>query len=238
MTNMVLDTSYVSVLTFQDIHYFSKYVRSLYASFNSMESEIEIYFFDEKERRINIDKTSELIINPLLIDFASKKIQTSLVNYLKTELALVPELKNEVDQEFEKLQKLITSILDIVELPFQIDDFWDAAKIVKAFTISIDGSKDGETQFALLCRYIDVVSKLRTFNGLFLVGLNEILTQEELLEFYQYSLSKQVPLFCVEHSSSRPVSNSFARYLFLDNEYEEIDILPLKTKLFIDSDID
>ena len=100
MTNMVLDTSYVSVLTFQDIHYFSKYVRSLYASFNSMESEIEIYFFDEKERRINIDKTSELIINPLLIDFASKKIQTSLVNYLKTELALVPELKNEVDQEF------------------------------------------------------------------------------------------------------------------------------------------
>lgn len=222
-----LEPDYTSVISIQSVHYYAKLVRSFFFECNNLEGEIEITLIDSKERRLPISSAIEFIPDPLLIDFSSKRLSTALVGLLKQELNNDVETRLDIEESLRRTQSKIISLIDDFDLPIKYDDIWDAGKMIKATALSIDDNIEGLTHLEIMKRYIQIVSELNINSYFCFVGLNNILTQEEIVEFYKEALQRQVGLICIQHDNAWPNSNKYANTIFIDDDFDEHIIPPL-----------
>ena len=222
-----LESDYVSVISIQSVHYYAKIVRSFFFECNGMDGETEIALIDDKEKRLSISSGIEFIADPLLIDFSSKRLSTALIGLLKQELNNDVEVRMDIEEALRKAQRKVVSLIDDFDLPIKYDDAWDATKMIKATAISIDDNVEGLTHLEILKRYIQVVSELKVNSYFCFAGLNNILTEEEIIEFYKESLQRQVGLICIQHDNTCPNPNKYACTTFIDDDFDEHIINPI-----------
>lgn len=223
-----LDNSRVTAITIEDIHFYAKLVRSFFAECSGDDSEISIFLIDDKEKRVSLESCCELILDPLLIDFSSKRFSNALIGLLKKELINDVEANVEITQKLNEIQDMVVSLLDDFGLPIVVDSAWDASKLVKGLSISIDGDTEMKTQLEILLRFLQVVGDLKISNYYIFVGLRKVLCEDEINIFYKEALQRQIQVICVDQSVDIPTQNEFAFSFHVDKDYDEV-IIPMDT---------
>lgn len=131
------------------------------------------------------------------------------------------EVRIGIEDALRRTQRKIISLIDDFDLPLKYDDIWDAGKMIKSALISIDDNVEGLSHLEILKRYIQIVSELNINSFYCFAGLNTILTEEELNEFYKEALQRQVNIICIQHDKTFPSPNKYARTTFVDDDYDE-----------------
>ena len=166
----------------------------------------------------------------MLIDFSAKSFSTGLVNRFREELNNNVEYCMEIIQRLNEVQDSIVKQLDDFDLPLKYDAFWDASRIVKGLSISIEDDNEGLSQLEILLRFIRVSGDLKIAKYHIFVGLNRYLTKEELNVFYKEALQHQVNVICIEQLSVSPTENEYVYSLHIDDDYNEETIYPKQPK--------
>lgn len=229
MTRMIIDsienpidisTERVSVLSFEDIRLYAKVIRSLHFISNGEDGEMNIWALDDNGKQINMANV-ELICDPLAIDFSSRKITTGLINRLKSEFNTDVDTFCSIEAQLQEVQHKVIDVMSDFSLPVEFDDKWDASRIVKALSISIASDCYGMSHLDILNNYLSVAEELNIANLHCFVGLNQILSSDDLNIFYKNVLHAQVPVICIQRSEFIPSANPFTNILHVDKDYEE-----------------
>lgn len=216
--NITLSNEYISILEIENKKLFSSFIRSFYAVCNGTEAEQKILLFDGEDE-ISFEKNCEIVIDPLGIDFNSKKISTAITNRLKTICNDEVELWEKFIGTGDKLGKVVLEILSELEVDMTINTEWDVARMIKAFSITIP-EVASYTHLERILSYIDIISEFNIFKIIIFCNLKSLLDYDEIMELYKYSLYKKMPLLLLESSLTSDIL-TYEKKLTIDIEFDE-----------------
>lgn len=236
-THLPLDDSFVSMLAFEDVKYYARIRKCLYDVVNGNEAEFQAAFIDDKEKIIQISSKAELIVDPLLIDYGSKRIQNALITKLKNELNNDIDKKLHIEEKLNEIQDELISLLDDFDLPLQVDDCSDASKLVKSFGISIDPYSGNMSSLELLEKYLSIVQELNNEVYHVFFGLTHLLSKDELELFCKTALQRQVKVILIDHIYEPINESSYLASMFVDSDFDET-FYPVVLHENLDSQLD
>ena len=227
-SSLPLDPSYVTVVSINDVHLYATLIKAISASMNDIENACGAYFIDEKEKQLGMSKNAELIFDPLLIDFKSRKITNALVSKLKICLNLDVEAQARLEKSLLELQDMVDNLLGDSDIQIKADSEWDSSRIIKALGIELNTGEENRTQLEILSSYLETAGSLSIAGYHIFIGLNQLLNDTELNQFYKEALQKQVSIICLERRDNKPNPSPYARIIYVDEDYEEEVLLPLR----------
>lgn len=224
----VIDNCSVLIVSISDVHQYSKVAQSMVFSGDSIDTDFAISLVDEKENKYSVFKIAECLINPLSIDFASKKIQNTFLLRVKELMRDNPEQRTELEKGLKEIQNKALSIAEDLDVPLSIDDNWDAPRIIKSLGIEV--SEEPSEIYSLLESlelYLRINANLRIADYYFFLGLNDYLDKNELQQFYQEILRQGIKAICIEHNHGSTEQSLFTKTLYIDDDFEEF-MIPVK----------
>lgn len=229
---LIVDKSIVQVISIRNAHLFSKVVHSIYESCNAIDSELDIAFIDDHEVHYSLSKTSECLLNPLFIDFGSKKLQSMLTTRFKEILQCCPDQREYLENELKEIQRKVLCCLSELDVTCQVDETWDAQRMIKSLGIELEVEQIiGMTAVELLIEYLNIVSNLRLAEHYFFVGLNEYMDDGDIQRFYQEALKNNLSVICIERNHDEIQPSLFCQTLLVDEDFDEQIIHVKRTNL-------
>lgn len=222
---ITIDMASVPIIAMKDTKLYTKVIKSIFAQCNDLESELSI-FLSESDKSISFDNI-ELILNPLLIDFNSKKISTAIVNRFKTILMHDIDFANKIDKYLQAIIELVEDEMIDIDIPLTFDETWNASKLIKAIGLQVEEQDNTLDILPILNKYLDIAGEFKFAKLHIFVGLNVLLSEDEYDKFLEYSLQKQIPILLIEHSIDFPNKNTYKSTLYIDEEFDEFLIRPI-----------
>lgn len=209
-----LNDDHVQVIEIENKKTFYRFISNLYAMKNGDKLN-EIYFYNKLNEEININEKIEVYTDFFNFDFNSKKNLSSLnkciINYLS------PDTKEAILNNFQKLYKIISKHLFDFDLPLEISDNVNLEDVLKLMKISINNKNDLLDNLLLL---IDLENMLKVNNILFFVNLKQLLSKEEIIEFYKYAIYNNIKIVLID-SQSYGIKLEYENKLIIDENLDE-----------------
>ena len=209
-----LNDDNVQVIELENKKTFYRFISDLYAMKNGDKLN-EVYFYNELNEEININENIEVYTDFFNLDFNSKKNLSSLnkciINYLS------PDTKEAILNNFQKLYKIISKHLFDFDLPLEISDNVNLEDVLKLMKISINSKNDLLDNLLLL---IDLENMLKVNNILFFVNLKQLLSKDEIIEFYKYAIYNNIKIVLID-SQSYGIKLEYENKLIIDENLDE-----------------
>lgn len=209
-----LNDDNVQVIELENKKTFYRFISDLYAMKNGDKLN-EVYFYNELNEEININEKIEVYTDFFNLDFNSKKNLSSLnkciINYLS------PDTKEAILNNFQKLYKIISKHLFDFDLPLEISDNVNLEDVLKLMKISINSKNDLLDNLLLL---IDLENMLKVNNILFFVNLKQLLSKDEIIEFYKYAIYNNIKIVLID-SQSYGIKLEYENKLIIDENLDE-----------------
>lgn len=209
-----LNDDHVQVIEIENKKTFYRFISNLYAMKNGDKLN-EIYFYNKLNEEININEKIEVYTDFFNFDFNSKKNLSSLnkciINYLS------PDTKEAILNNFQKLYKIISKHLFDFDLPLEISDNVNLEDVLKLMKISINNKNDLLDNLLLL---IDLENMLKVNNILFFVNLKQLLSKDEIIEFYKYAIYNNIKIVLID-SQSYGIKLEYENKLIIDENLDE-----------------
>ncbi len=205
----------INILEISSPKYFTNILQILNDKTNGIESN-EIYLLDENNEILNMSKEMYLVFDIFNIEYSSKKILNSLYSIIER------NIKEKQDYEIENMMVKIRNYLieEINELPFEftMKQELETDEILKLFGVKID-----ETCYSSMIErlegLIDVIATLDIAKILVIPNLKQYLSNDELVEFYKYSMYNNIKLLVIERSNTERLE--YEKIFKIDNEFED-----------------
>lgn len=172
---------------------FSMYVQQLYEQIHGAEGE---FILSDDDKILNMEKTTEMIIDPFLLDFQNRQIQKTLYAEL-CELAINSELFQQTQAIRTDLQKYFIDLEYASQYDLKIDENIDIMAIFKAAGARLDCG-DEETLFERLVSYMKVLAELLKKKLVILVNSQSYLTEEQLDQIIEFCMYHELSLLVIE----------------------------------------
>lgn len=209
-----LNDDNVQLIEIENKKTFYRFISDLYAMKNGDKLN-EVYFYNELNEEININEKIEVYTDFFNFDFNSKKNLSSLnkciINYLS------PDTKEAILNNFQKLYKIISKHLFDFDLPLEISDNVNLEDVLKLMKISINSKNDLLDNLLLL---IDLENMLKVNNILFFVNLKQLLSKDEIIEFYKYAIYNNIKIVLID-SQSYGIKLEYENKLIIDENLDE-----------------
>ena len=209
-----LNDDNVQVIELENKKTFYRFISDLYAMKNGDKLN-EVYFYNELNEEININEKIEVYTDFFNLDFNSKKNLSSLnkciINYLS------PDTKEAILNNFQKLYKIISKHLFDFDLPLEISDNVNLEDVLKLMKISINSKNDLLDNLLLL---IDLENMLKVNIILFFVNLKQLLSKDEIIEFYKYAIYNNIKIVLID-SQSYGIKLEYENKLIIDENLDE-----------------
>lgn len=209
-----LNDDYVQVIEIENKKTFYRFISDLYAMKNGDKLN-EVYFYNELNEEININEKIEVYTDFFNLDFNSKKNLSSLnkciINYLS------PDTKEAILNNFQKLYKIISKHLFDFDLPLEISDNVNLEDVLKLMKISINNRNDLLDNLLLL---IDLENMLKVNSILFFINLKQLLSKDEIIEFYKYAIYNNIKIALID-SQSYGIKLEYENKLIIDENLDE-----------------
>lgn len=196
---VIFNDSNINIIEINDAKCFTHIIDVLNQKINGYENN-EIFLLDQNDEELKIDKNMYLAFDLFNIDYNSKKILNKLYE------AIARNIQNTQDYELEELTLKLKQYLinEINELPFEfiMNDSINIVDILKVFNLKID-SINYTHILEKLELLVDLISTLKIANILVIPNLKMYLNENELLEFYKYSLYNNVNLLIIERYNTK-----------------------------------
>lgn len=206
----------VNILEISNSKCFTNILQIMNDAINGIESN-EIFLLDENNEMLNMSKEMYITFDIFNIDYSSKKILNSLYSIIQKNI--------EANQDFmiEDMVIKIRNYLieEINELPFEftMKQELDIIEILKLFGVKIDNTCYS-TILEKIEGLVDVISTLKLAKILIIPNLKQYLTDDELVEFYKYSMYNNIKLLIIERKNGEKLK--YENILKIDNEFDEI----------------
>ena len=174
-----------------------------------------INFVDKYNNELTLLNRIDLYIDYFNIDFNSKKLINSLYKMLKNNLN--EENKIKINNYYSKIKNILSKTFIDYNLSLVINDEFDLEMLFKMLKVSI---KNKDNLFDNLLLLIDINSIFNINELLVFINLKQYLTNEELKEFYKYSLYNNVKIILID-SQSYGTANEYEKKLIIDNNLDE-----------------
>lgn len=196
--NVDIEEGKPTVLTIENPKIMTDIVGQLYDLCNSGEGD---FVLSEDYKQLSFEKTTEIIINPFLIDYNSRKIQSKLYSELLDAEARYVEEK-------ALIQTLIIEYLDrlIQNVPYEMisnELDLDSMKLFKMFEVRIEPQCNSLLE--KLVEYTKILSRLLKKKLLVFVSISNYLDANELNALYKIcNYNKMKVLFIESHELCLP----------------------------------
>ena len=209
-----LNDDNVQVIEIENKKTFYRFISNLYAMKNGDKLN-EVYFYNELNEEININEKIEVYTDFFNLDFNSKKnlnfLNKCIINYLS------PDTKEAILNNFQKLYKIISKHLFDFDLPLGISDNVNLEDVLKLMKISINNKNDLLDNLLLL---IDLEKLLKVNDILFFVNLKQLLSKDEIIEFYKYAIYNNIKIVLID-SQSYGIKLEYENKLIIDENLDE-----------------
>ena len=157
------------------------------------------YILSDDQKELPMERWAEIIVNPFLIDFNSRKIQNRLYN------ELIDAGEGYVEDK-SYIQSLIIGYLDklIQEVPYQMITSnleIELAKLLKMYEVRLEPQYS--TLLEKLVEYSKVLTRLLEVHFLVLVNICSYLETDELKEFMQMCSYLKLHILLIESEEKR-----------------------------------
>lgn len=189
-----------NVLVLEDISIFANLVNSLYQQINGGEETLVLVTGNKKE---DVKKVLELIIEPFTTDVNERKILTKLYTELSTSgNELYMEEKINVEKAaFDYLDQLVIEC----DIPLEYDDTMDINSIIKLFNVKI--RDDSVSLIEKIIFYVKMCIQIKKVKVVGFVNLKSYLSSEDLLYLYEYARYNEVYLVLIENRETCSLEN-------------------------------
>lgn len=174
-----------------------------------------INFVDKYNNELTLLNRIDLYIDYFNIDFNSKKVINSLYKMLKNNLN--EENKIKINNYYSKIKNILSKTFIDYNLSLVINDEFDLEMLFKMLKVNI---KNKDNLFDNLLLLIDINSIFNINELLVFINLKQYLTNEELKEFYKYSLYNNVKIILID-SQTYGTTNEYEKKLIIDNNLDE-----------------
>ena len=181
--NINIEENKPVVLTIENPKAMAEVVGQLYELYNSGEGD---FILSEDGKELPFERTTEIIINPFLIDFNSRKVQSKLYSELLNAEASYVEEK-------ALIQALIIEYLDKLtqNVPYEMisnDLDLDSMKLFKMFEVRIEAQCNSLLE--KLVEYTKILSRLLRKRLLVFVSISSYLDTNELNALYDAGVKR------------------------------------------------
>ena len=189
--NINIEENKPAVLAIENPKVMTEVVGQLYELCNSGEGD---FVLSEGGKQLLFERTAEIIINPFLIDFNSRKVQSKLYSeLLDAETGYV--------EEKALIQALIIEYLDKLtqNVPYEMisnDLDLDSMKLFKMFEVRIEAQCNSLLE--KLVEYTKILSRLLRKKLLVLVSISSYLDNNELNALYEICNYNKMKVLLIE----------------------------------------
>lgn len=178
----------------------------------------EYVFYSDDAKFLNIKQESEIIYNPFDFSYNYKKLNNNINKYILSEIK-----KTQIYYDFNQLNAQITSYLEQIkeeiQLPITYNDSFEINDIIKVADFKYDFNE--ENILNKIVNYINILMEITDIKIIFLVGIKDILTYEEIKELYKEFSLKQLNLILIDsHVKYNKLLNE--RLIIIDEDLCEI----------------
>lgn len=189
--NINIEENKPVVLTIENPKAMAEVVGQLYELYNSGEGD---FILSEDGKELPFERTTEIIINPFLIDFNSRKVQSKLYSELLNAEASYVEEK-------ALIQALIIEYLDKLtqNVPYEMisnDLDLDSMKLFKMFEVRIEAQCNSLLE--KLVEYTKILSRLLRKRLLVFVSISSYLDTNELNALYEICNYNKMKVLLIE----------------------------------------
>lgn len=148
----------------------------------------------ENEKKYEIAKKVEIILEPFSLELNNKKIKTRLYQDIKS-----------VSQDYGFAQGIevhshicsyIEQLIEKIPYPIKYKDEWDLLEILKAYEVEI------EEECCDVCdklfSYIKLVNHVCGINIFIIINIKQYLTENQTLELYKLAMYNKLQLILIE----------------------------------------
>ena len=189
--NINIEENKPVVLTIENPKAMAEVVGQLYELYNSGEGD---FILSEDGKELPFERTTEIIINPFLIDFNSRKVQSKLYSELLNAEASYVEEK-------ALIQALIIEYLDKLtqNVPYEMisnDLDLDSMKLFKMFEVRIEAQCNSLLE--KLVEYTKILSRLLRKRLLVFVSISSYLDTDQLNALYEICNYNKMKVLLIE----------------------------------------
>jgi len=215
---MKLDGITKHLIVIENPHEFYNVVDTLN---NQTSSSCEGFVLTETDtmKDIQLHKKSDILIDYFNMEFNSKKIQ-NLINSKAIELVNNSELRVDFDKSAERITEFIDDVISRLEIRTVSEKEIELIDILKLGNLKI--LEWYSTPLEMIVNYINIITKLKKIDILFLVNVKQILTEEEMLQLYKHCSYIKLNLVLIE--SKAPVRKlEDEEVIHIDDDLCEVD---------------
>ena len=215
---MKLDGITKHLIVIENPHEFYNVVDTLN---NQTSSSCEGFVLTETDtmKDIQLHKKSDILIDYFNMEFNSKKIQ-NLINSKAIELVNNSELRVNFDKSAERITEFIDDVISRLEIRTVSEKEIELIDILKLGNLKI--LEWYSTPLEMIVNYINIITKLKKIDILFLVNVKQILTEEEMLQLYKHCSYIKLNLVLIE--SKAPVRKlEDEEVIHIDDDLCEVD---------------
>lgn len=208
---------YVNVLSIEDTKLYTNIINEFNERVNSDEYEKpNLVLLDDNMEYINVSNNVYLVNDIFNINYSDSKVLNKIYKMI------VDNIDNNQDYVIEKNIVDIRNyiIQEINELPFEFTMNTEIKKedLLKGFHLKIDNTLY-KTVFEKLEFLINLLKFIEFKSILVIPNLKLYLTEDELLEFYKYSIYNEINVLIIERKTQK--SNDYEKVLVIDNTFDD-----------------
>lgn len=191
---MKLDGNIKHLIIIENPHEFYNVVNTLN---NQTSSSCEGFVLTDTDtmKEIQLQKESDILIDYFNMEFNSKKIQ-NLINSKAIQLINNTELRVDFAKSAEQITKFIDDVISRLEISTISEKEIELIDILKLGNLKI--LEWYSNPLEMIVNYINLITKLKRINILFLVNVKQILTNEEIMELYKHCSYIKLNLVLIE----------------------------------------
>ncbi|MDR0921333.1 MAG: type II-A CRISPR-associated protein Csn2 [Lactobacillales bacterium] len=213
-----IEKDQATTLVIENTALFARVIESLWQVENGEEGSEQLSFFDSKNKRLNMAKSSIVITDPLRFDFHSKVVVSAIHKELVKIYQDYPELLRKLEEFYFLFYSLLEKNLnEQINLDLSINPKLDLFSLFKFMDIKLE-ENGGKTIFERLLSLIEVIKELNMKELLILVEVQNYLTDEQLAELLNEISLRKIQVLFIE-SRQRPGKFDSKNYL-IDNDFE------------------
>ena len=204
------------VLSVENSKEFYRYAVDFEKAFSGERGE---FSFWEGDVNISPDKNGEIILSPFYFEATDKKIINLLYKKLQSNFndgSFISEF-NEVNA---RIDNFLFDLCGTVDFSLE-HDFLSLESLLKA--CSVKPAKTYDSFLEKLICYINVFISLKSVSFFVLVGIKDVLTEEEILSLYKHCELNKVSLFLLERGRGEKTSANERKIIITEDLCEIVE---------------
>lgn len=214
---LILEDNKILNIEIYNKKFFYRFIKDLNLIENGNNLE-EITAFNKQNEEITLTNKIEILSDFLEFDSYNKKYSSDFQKYIVKN----SEDKNigKIVKEYSKVYDSITNIVNLVDIPITIKNYFDFDSIIKSFKFEVNFS---DNLLNNLINLLEVKTNLSKEKIYIFINLKSYLNNEDLLEFYKYIYLKNINSIFIDTSKYADL-NDYINKVIIDRDLDEFVI--------------